>query len=538
MKVDRMQMYWSPWDYFAADPTIVEHAGRFHLFFESTTALAVPGEPRGPLSICHYVSDDLCAWKALPVALRVGPKDAWDGYLLYHLDVVVTDGKWWMFYTGLDRAGYGQRQQIGVATSTDGITWEKHSGNPVLTNTRYERAIPREGSHRPGDKDLGREWFRDPMVVFDQKSGRWVMAVVARDPAKEVDGRACVAGYSSTDLVHWKDEGPIFSPGRFHTVETPSIFEQGGRHYLVYMSSPSWGVPIFSSDAGQNAGNYVAVSDNGPLGPYAALEDEVLIASAGAMRLGAQRVLPVSDGRLMLYGWVGTRPTPDDGPADGTRTTVFPTLKPVKVMADHLRVEASQELAAVARKPVDLRMMKGVMSPEVVETGPLDVKVRAYGGRGAALFDAGSADLVLEGRVTFSQGERAGLAFRCDGLGKSGLMAVVDRRLKRVELAAMGGVAGAADTGDAAGMPIDSPTFVGAGQTGAFIDSRGWKVRQGVHLLVACQGVMIEVYVDGRLMLQQARHGERGTHAGVVVERAGAVFEGVECARLPGIIHL
>ncbi len=527
-------MYWHPCDYLAADPTIVEHEGRFHLFFESTTAQPVAGEARGPLSICHYVSDDMERWTELPRALRVGPGGAWDGYLLYHLDVLVTGGMWWMFYTGLDRAGNGQRQQIGIAQSKDGITWEKHKGNPVLTNARYERAIPREGSHRAGDKDLGREWFRDPMVVFDGKSQRWVMAVVARNPAMPVDARACVAGYSSADLVHWRDEGPIYSPGRFHTVETPSIFEHGGKHYLVYMSSPSWGVPIFGCDPWQNAGNYVAVSDQGPLGPYVALEDEMLIASAGAMRLGAQRVLPVSDGRLMLYGWMATRPTPDDGPGDGTRATVFPTLKPVKVVKDHLRVEQSQELAAKVRQAVDARAMKEAMRAEAVETSNQGLGVKAYTGRGAALFDAGSADVLLEAHVRFGQGERAGLAFRCDAQGRSGLMAVLDRRAKRVELSALGiGHTVAENGSDAAGgLPVDSPTFTGAGATGAFIDARAWKVKKEAHVMVACQGVMIEVYVDGRLMIQQARHRERGVFMGVVVERASAVFEGMAHADL------
>jgi beta-fructofuranosidase len=539
-EVAEMKMYWSPENYFAADPTIVEHEGRFHLFFESTTAKAVEGEPRGPLSVCHYVSEDLVSWRELPVALRVGPRGEWDGYLLYHIDVMVTGGVWWMFYTGLDRAGNGQRQRVGVATSRDGVVWEKHARNPVLTNASYERAIPADGSHRAGNKDLGREWFRDPFVTFDQKRGLWVMAVVARDLAKGVDGRACVAGYSSTDLVNWKDEGPIFSPGRFHTVETPSIFPHENRHFLVYMSSPSWGVPIYSSDAGgQNAGNYVAVSESGVMGPYVALEDEILVGSAGALRMGAQRVLSVSDGRLMLYGWLATRPTADDAAVAGeeVRATVFPAMREVKVMGDHLRVEAPGQLLA-ARLDVVYVLDVGIGGLAMKKAGN-GTHLQSYAGLGGGLFDAGSANVVLETWVTFGQGERAGLMFRCDREGRTGLAAVVDRRTKRVELVAFGALGGRAGAGKAegeSGLPIDSPTFVGGGLgSGAgagFIDSRGWKVKDRVHLKVACQGVCVEVYVDGRLMIQQARHRERGAFAGVMVERAGAVFEGLACGKL------
>lgn len=500
-------LYWHPPDYFAADPTIIEHRGRFHLFFESTTAQPIPGEPRGPLVICHYVSDDLEKWSPLPNTIRVGPAGAWDGYLLYHLDVIVVDETWWMFYTGLDKAGAGQRQQIGIATSRDGITWTKHAENPVLSNTRYERSIPPEASHRSGNKDLGREWFRDPMVIFDPPSKRWIMAVVARDPEKPVDTRACVAGFSSPDLIHWRDEGPIYSPGRFHTVETPSIVEHDGRHFLVYMSSTTWGVPIFSSDSHQNAGNFVAVSNTGPLGPFHALEDEILIASANSMRFGAQRILPTADGRHMLYGWLGTRPGRGDGPSDGTRANVFPTLKPVTFNSNHVHVGMPDCLIRLQPAPLNLSatVLKNYTAPAL------------------SFVDVGSPNLFISTHIHFHAGERAGLLFRFDPEMGTGLFAVLDRRRKRVELGSIGRASTLTPV-DSAEVLTDAAVTGGESQLEAFLDARAWSPTDSARLAVACDGVSIEVYVDGRLMLHQARHRERGRSAGVMTDHAHASF--------------
>lgn len=70
------------------------------------------------------------SWKkeAQPV-LALGPYGSWDEWGVADPYVINVSGSLYMFYLGMDRA---QRQRLGVATSIDGVTWTKLRSNPVL----------------------------------------------------------------------------------------------------------------------------------------------------------------------------------------------------------------------------------------------------------------------------------------------------------------------------------------------------------------------------------------------------------------------
>ena len=79
------------------------------------------------------------------------------------------------------------RQSQGVAFSYDkGRTWEKYSGNPILTDSR--------------------EYFRDPKVFrYEEK---WVMILSGGD---------CVLLYESKDLIHWNQISSFKGNQESHT---------------------------------------------------------------------------------------------------------------------------------------------------------------------------------------------------------------------------------------------------------------------------------------------------------------------------------
>jgi len=75
-------------------------------------------------------SSDGITWKKRgePV-LRPGPEGSWDGIGVWGCAVLPTEDGWEMFYTG----GSETSVSIGYATSPDGINWNKHEGNPILS---------------------------------------------------------------------------------------------------------------------------------------------------------------------------------------------------------------------------------------------------------------------------------------------------------------------------------------------------------------------------------------------------------------------
>jgi predicted GH43/DUF377 family glycosyl hydrolase len=60
--------------------------------------------------------------------LDLGNPGTWDFQSNAYCDVIFDDGKYYMWYTG----GDGVHPAIGMATSTDGISWTKYPGNPVF----------------------------------------------------------------------------------------------------------------------------------------------------------------------------------------------------------------------------------------------------------------------------------------------------------------------------------------------------------------------------------------------------------------------
>lgn len=81
----------------------------------------------GPVYL--YTSSNGQSWTAYsgnPV-LTLGNASAWDGHALGNVCVWVENGQWKMIYEAS-----GSEWNLGLATSSDGKTWTKNSGNPVL----------------------------------------------------------------------------------------------------------------------------------------------------------------------------------------------------------------------------------------------------------------------------------------------------------------------------------------------------------------------------------------------------------------------
>jgi predicted GH43/DUF377 family glycosyl hydrolase len=75
-------------------------------------------------------SADGVTWdrQAAPV-LEMGPLHGWDERGLGDPYVIEAGGQLFLFYTGIDRA---RRQRLGIARSSDGVHWTRLRSNPVL----------------------------------------------------------------------------------------------------------------------------------------------------------------------------------------------------------------------------------------------------------------------------------------------------------------------------------------------------------------------------------------------------------------------
>jgi hypothetical protein len=101
---------------------LIHWGGQYHLFYQKN--------PNGPywghINWGHMTSPDLYRWTEMPVALSPEPgpdsEGCWSGSVLEH------DGKLALIYTG----GDSHRASICLAFSSDGISFTKFHGNPII----------------------------------------------------------------------------------------------------------------------------------------------------------------------------------------------------------------------------------------------------------------------------------------------------------------------------------------------------------------------------------------------------------------------
>lgn len=202
----RPQIHFSPKAHWINDPNgMVYHKGIYHLFFQYFPG----GTTWGPMHWGHATSKDMIHWKREPVALY--PDSL--GYI-FSGSAVVDENNTSGFgkngqvplvaiFTNHDpkgeKSGSNTFQNQSLAYSLDdGKTWVKYAFNPVIKN--------------PGILD-----FRDPKVIWYEKSKKWIMTLATKDR---------ITFYSSKDLKEWAKESEFGSTIGAHggVWECPDLF--------------------------------------------------------------------------------------------------------------------------------------------------------------------------------------------------------------------------------------------------------------------------------------------------------------------------
>jgi predicted GH43/DUF377 family glycosyl hydrolase len=118
------------WDDMAVHPgAIFKEDGIYKMYYSGWS------DPWGQWNIGYATSTDGINWTKYPVPVLYGTS-GWE-FQIAPSAIIKIDNTYYLYYTGRNLPNY----KIGLATSTDGINWNRYESNPVL-----EASQPWEGS--------------------------------------------------------------------------------------------------------------------------------------------------------------------------------------------------------------------------------------------------------------------------------------------------------------------------------------------------------------------------------------------------------
>ena len=144
--------------------------------------------------------------------------------MIWTMDVIEVNGKFEMYYTGLQRKDRGVISKIGFAQSDNLIDWKKNKKNIF--------PISPKGIFYESEDNNPRKWlsFRDP-YRFSYK-GEVYLLLCARSITGPVSRRGCVGMVKITnDVIELMP--PLLYPMVYDDIECPCLFELKGRFYII-----------------------------------------------------------------------------------------------------------------------------------------------------------------------------------------------------------------------------------------------------------------------------------------------------------------
>jgi len=179
--------------------------GCWVLFFYTWDSSSYPSSSViGRITQC-VAGPALTAWLPDPEPLlEPGADGEWDDKQVLAPHVLKTDSGYVMYYSGVGDTGI---QQIGMATSNDGVQWVKYN-DPSTTTAPFAESDP---VFQPGEKDAwDAGWVHQPRVF--QTSEGWTMIYRG---TSEPRGSIMRLGFAtSQDGIHWErfSGNPVFKP--------------------------------------------------------------------------------------------------------------------------------------------------------------------------------------------------------------------------------------------------------------------------------------------------------------------------------------
>ncbi len=165
----RLDDYHLEWAYFLRYFWVVWEGDHYKMWFSAVGR----GKYKNVESIGLATSPDGVNWRIYkrPV-LEKDSSSVWEDFYVSNPMVVKSGTRYYMFYGGLGRFGLLFKENIGVASSPDGINWKKYEKNPVVGSTENASAWDREFVTQPRVVKVKDDTYYMWYVGADKKNTR------------------------------------------------------------------------------------------------------------------------------------------------------------------------------------------------------------------------------------------------------------------------------------------------------------------------------------------------------------------------------
>jgi predicted GH43/DUF377 family glycosyl hydrolase len=184
----------SGWDsYMIGSPSVIKSGPVYYLYYEGLNTTD------DTHAIGLATSTDGVHWTKESGPVLQATSGDWDSTEVRYPSVVENGGNYLMVYQGV-----GSQTELGLATSTDGVSWTKHSGAVVTTYGVHSAYVPGTLLYVSGQYEL----------------------------YYTVDGN--IGLMTSTDGVSWSDTGAVFQSGNGVVYSRPAVTYDGTKYRMWY----------------------------------------------------------------------------------------------------------------------------------------------------------------------------------------------------------------------------------------------------------------------------------------------------------------
>jgi beta-fructofuranosidase len=301
------------------DPWLLKDGDIYRLFYLLGSSKSGPWWLEG--KICGAISTDLERWEDLGVILEVNPESSWEAGRMLAGCTLKENGVYYLFYSAAGEGADIMNEGIGLATSLDGVHWQRSPCELVKPDANYRWYGQYKRSL--GDCDYDHYQWRDPYVVKDQETGRYYMFIcaylkegghgtfrgcVGLAVADQIDGPYELLPPAATPKVEGTQESP------FYEMERPQVIYRNGQYHLFFSCWTTWLNPRWSQSVDRSlitdSSLYWYVSDliTGPFKPVS--QTPVVIGSHRSGIYGTNFFpAPDSVDEFIAYGWYCRRMT-------------------------------------------------------------------------------------------------------------------------------------------------------------------------------------------------------------------------------------